>query len=445
VLRDLAVLYQATWDERLKPQLTAFLDLTLDAQLPNGKFLNITSNHYLDHALHLAAQALPDQNERIVQSLRRWYEFQGDWIDPRPGAAAIGPDSLWTAYALARATGQARYARAAILTARGQALSVADSDTAWNGMTAFPAHLAGPILRDWPIALKLAEESAQAGDLDQFPPLTHFHAQFPLTSDQKAQSPESRGRHIVLVLNNSGDPFTVNLHFLMHNQGLRGPAWARVYAPNGDRLVEVKRDIEQSGTDAAAVQGLPLSVPGAGKGVYTVETWRSYGALPVFAKSSTGKVVHYLPPGRRCLCSPTFGGVAWGRPQNDAEIAIGYPADLAEGRIVAIDSAHRLLASSRITGTQEADTLLGRRQSPKGEPCRLRPPIRPGLCGLSSCNLDWHSFQEIRGLQPWIASAKEEWFDPAEYPHPDWDQLLGPLHDRGLRPQPRQRGGAARE
>ena len=420
VVKDLAALYEATWDRRLLPYLRAYLDLTLGAQLPNGQFLNITSNHYLDQPLLLAARALPDRREQIVQALKKWYAFRGDWIAPRPGSAATGPHSLWTAYALYRSTKDARYRKAAVLTARAQALCVADNGTIWNGMTAFPAHLAGPILRDWPAAMKSAESDPTA--TPGFAPLTHLNGQLPLTKEQKAQWPKSRGRHVMLTLNETGKPCQVNLHFTMHNQGGRQTSRVRVHAPDGKIVVDRTLHVEASRTDPKAVQGVTVDLPAAGRGVYAVEFWRKIRALPVYALSSTGKLVHYMPEGQRAFCSPTFGGRVWFPTEAGKEVSIGFPHRFPLGRLVALDPDDRVVATSRITGTAERKSWVGMRQLPVGVGLRFKPK-RAGLYSFSAGNWNWHGVQAIRGMKPWFATSREAWFDPEKHSCPDLKAL----------------------
>jgi len=426
VVKDLAALYEATWDDRLLAYLRAYLDLMLDAQLDNGKFLNITSNHYLDQPLLLAARALPDQGPRILNALRKWHEFTGDPVRTRTGASGAGPVSLWTMHALAKETGDTRFADIAGQVARARAWCVVDDEGDWRGLSRFEAHLAGPTLRDWPAAMAAIAESRSQQSAADLAPLRYFNAQLPVSeADTKSGS---RGRHVVLVLDSEDRPFRLDLHFMMHNQGTKKPVRVRVFAPDDSPVTDKMHFVEASKTDPTAKQGLAVDLTTDGKkGVYAFEIWSKQGALPTSAVSSTGKVVHYIPAGRRVMCSPIWGGQAWFEPEGDTEVEIGDPHNFPQARIVAFAPDGKVVGSNRTTETVESKTWLGFRQLPKGEPCRFKPdPKTKGLYSFVCGSFDWHGFHELRGMKPFIASRKEEWFDATQYPCPDLNRFQEP-------------------
>lgn len=426
VVKDLAALYEATWDERLLAHLQAYLDLMLDAQLENGKFLNITSNHYLDQPLLIAARALPDQKPRILNALKKWHEFIGDPVRARTGSSGAGPVSLWTMYALAKETGEPHYVDMAGQVARARAWCVADGEGDWRGLSRFEAHLAGPTLRDWPAAMAALAELPSQQSAAKLAPLRYFNAQLPVSeADTKAGC---RGRHVVLVLDSEDRPIRLDLHFMMHNQGTKKPVRVRVFAPDGNRVADEMHFAEASKTDPTAVQGFAVDVPvDRHKGVYAFEIWSKQGALPTSAVSSTGKLVHYMPPGRRVMCSPIWGGQAWFEPEGDAEVLIGDPHNFPQARIVAFAPDGKVVGTNRITETVQSKTWLGLRQLPKGEPCRFEPaPKTTGLYSFVCSSFDWHGFHELRGMKPFIASRKEEWFDATQHPCPDLRRLEEP-------------------
>jgi len=424
VVKDLAALYEATWDERLLAYLREYIELTLDAQLENGKFLNITSNHYLDQPLLIAARALPDQRDRILGALQKWHEFAGDPLHARTGSSGRGPMSLWTVYALAERGGNPHYVEVATQVARARAWCVVEDSGDWRGMVRFHAHLAGPTLRDWPVAMAMLAESKPKESPPQLAPLRFFNARLPVAPvDEKAGC---RGRHVALVLDKEDRPVRVDLHFMMHNQGTRKPVRVRVFAPGGDSVSDSIRFVEASRTDSKAVQGFAIDIPADGqKGVYALEIWSKQGALPTRVDSSAGKVVHYMPPGRRGMSSPVWGGQAWFEPEGDQEVVIGDPHGFPAARTVAFDPAGNIVGSSRITETVQTKTWLGLRQLPKGEPCRFRPkPDKKGLYSFVCASFDWHALHDLRGMKPFIAASKEEWFDPTQYPCTDLSRFL---------------------
>jgi hypothetical protein len=135
----------------------------------------------------------------------------------------------------------------------------------------------------------------------------------------------------------------------------------------------------------------------------------------------------YMPPGRRGMSSPVWGGQAWFQPEGDQEVVIGDPHGFPAARLVAFDTAGGVVGSSRITGTAETETWLGLRQLPKGEPCRFTPkPGKKGLYSFVCASYDWHALHELRGMKPFIAARKEEWFDPTQYPCMDLSRFLMP-------------------
>jgi hypothetical protein len=132
-----------------------------------------------------------------------------------------------------------------------------------------------------------------------------------------------------------------------------------------------------------------------------------------------------MPAGRRAFCSPTFGGVAWGRPKADREVIVPFPhSNFPDGRSVAVDVTHNVIASTRIKKTQSIDPSLGMREVPVGEPCRFGPTSSDAPVGISVCSRDWHAVREVQGMRHFFASTQKEWFDPARYPCPDLAALF---------------------
>jgi hypothetical protein len=283
-----------------------------------------------------------------------------------------------------------------------------------------------PMLRDWVIAIAdQAERGKNEESLTTGPPL-FFNAQLPLPEGEDEGWEKSRGRHLVLALVKEGQPLTVNLHFMMHNQGRKNTLRVRVTDPENRRVADILREIENSYTEPEAVQGIAVQIPTGPGGVYAIELWSKVGAYPVRAESTDGKVVHVLPPGRRAVCSPTFGGQGWFRPKGNGEILIGYPGNFPGARVIAFDPSGRIAGASQIHSTRLVETNVGPRQQPVGKPCRFQPdPNAQGLYSFITANNDWHAVREMRGMLPWVSGREESWFDPHEYPHPDLIRLIG--------------------
>ncbi len=416
LLRELAVLYEATWRPELKEQLEAYLDLTLDARMDDGNFLGVTSNHYLDQPLLTTARALPKRRLEIMNALRRWNRYQGDAVQLESGRGGTGPGSMWTRHELAALDGNPEFRAANIRLARTQTLAIGNDANEWRGLAPFEAHIAGPILRDWVVAM--------AGDSDSKPitglsPLLHFNSRLPL--DKATGNASGRtGRHVALLLKPDAKELQIGLHFSLHNMGTRVEHDLKAFDPKGTEIdrrsfytQKLRKPDDQQGIDIRIEARHPVGVY-----VLVINT-----VAPVCVVSSAGKVVHYLPPGLRALVSPQWGGQAWFMPEEGAEVLIGNLPGTPHERVVALDGNHRIVATSRITGTRITKGTGGPRQIPIGEPCRFKPKTA-GLHSVVTAAGDWHASREIRGAKPWFAARKSEWFDPERHLMPDLTKLL---------------------
>jgi len=401
MIKDLAALYEATWRPELREQLLTYLDLTLKVQLTNGNFPGVKSNHYLDQGLLIAARALPEQRGRILDALRRWNAFNKD-----------APPALWTRHALGEASAEN------VRLARAQTLAIGDDANAWRGYAPFEAHLAGPILRDWVVAMAGQADGAVTPG---FAPLAHFNARLPLDK-ATGETTERSGRHVVLCLKPDGQALAVDLRFHLHNMGGRQEHQVRVVAPDGGE-VHARSFFTQllsvEGDQNAASLEIPKERP---PGVYTLVLQTH---APVCAEASSGKVVHYMPEGRRSFVSPHWGGQAWFMPAGTGEVVISQMTGAPQERIVALDPEGRVAATSRITGTKEAPSAGGARELPVGEDCRFTPG-KLELHSFVSAATDWHAARAIRGMKPWFSARREEWFDPETYPMANLANVLLP-------------------
>jgi len=208
----------------------------------------------------------------------------------------------------------------------------------------------------------------------------------------------------------------LRLREALHNFGTLAetPQRVRVYAPDGSLIADELHTVKVSYNKQFGRHNITVRVRADGrKGVYAFEVFTKPLALPMLAVSSTGKVVHYMPPGKRSLCSLQRGGQVCFEPAGDGEVYIGYPLPFAWARVAVLDPSGQLVASTRITGTDENGM-------PVGEPCRFKPdPKVAGLYTFVASNINWHWKNEIRGIKPYVSAKKEEWFDPTKYPCPD--------------------------
>jgi len=419
VVKDLAVLYEATWRDDLREYLEAYLDLMLDAQEKDGSFLGIKTNHYLDQPLNLAARALPKERRRILKALKCWREYQGDSIEARPGSSGAGPMSLWTTWNLAQARRDQPLHRMNAGIARGQAWCIGDENNVWRGFAPFPGHVAGPILRDWVIAMSgVPSDQSKPGEAS---PL-YLNAHLPLKPGTKPTFRE--GRHVVLALKEKGRALKVDFHLFLHNMGRKVVHPVTIFGPDGSQALEGEFFSNVVHKDGPVASGGSFRIPSgkpAGAYLFVVRS-----PAPVRVQASSGKVVHYVPEGRRTVCSPHQGGQVWFMPTGAADVSIGFAVNLPRGRAVVLDPEGQLAAQSRITGTDERKLWMGVRQLPTPELCRLpADAIKPGLYSFLSGNHDYKDYLDLRGMKPWLAARKSEWFDPTAHPCPDVEVVLG--------------------
>ena len=420
VLKDLSILYESTWDARLLPYATAYLDLTLDAQNAAGGFPGVKTNHYLDEAILIAGRVFG--MEKVIPALKKWEDAQGDSERPGAGAARSGPMSLWTLVALARATGDRSYLKTAAEVMNSQAAATGGEAGEWTGIHYLPGHEAGPALRDWPVVMsELARLPAGERPGGEFP-VVNFEGWLPIPADREKDG--WKERHIVLVLDERDEDFSARLSFLYHNAGGARPARVRVIAPDGALVSDTTRDYApmESGTPASAA--LTVAVPKDGKkGVYAFEVSHKSIRCSLYATSTTGKVVHYIPGTQLALNASPYAGQAWFEPSGKGPVAFGFPAGMVTGRMSVRGPDGREVAASRVTGSSPG-RKPGMVSFPAGEGIRF-DPAAPGLyqfVGVMTTKPG--NLMAISGVKPWFSSRKEWWFDAERYPMPDLKEIM---------------------
>jgi len=422
-LKDVCLLYEATWDPRLLPQAETYFRLTLDAQLPSGMFVGIKTNHYLDKTLQGAGRVM--DRTKTLEALRKWQAFLGDPRRAEVGCAISGPMSLWTMIELAGHTGDSTYRDVAAEVLRAQAAAVDDTPGSWYGLNPFPAHEAGPILRDWPVVI----QALAALPADQRPtacaPMLYFQALLPLSKAQQAEA--WKDRHVVLVLAERNEPLVVRLWFLAHNVGSPRKVRVRVIDPGGSVATTHEQSLRPGvladpGDPPMAIRIEPRGMTG----VYALEVLASIPRPALCADSSAGKLVYFAPTKQLSMCSPFYAGQAWFEPKGDEEVMIAPPLGRALGRMAIADADGRVVAVSRVAGTK---VLQGKGKAdsfPEAAPCRFRPKA-VALHSLSGgVTNSWHAAFTVSGIKPFVAARKSQWFDPSRHPCCDLDTLLTP-------------------
>jgi hypothetical protein len=416
MVKNLCVLYEATWDERLAGFARDLLAVMKEAQMPTGNFPNVKTNHYLDEPLLIAIRALGW--EPAGPMLQRWHECLGDPLRPGPAGNVNGPMSLWSSVVLHEKTGDARWLDAAVRTMNSQAASVAASGDRWDGLNNIPPHEAGPALRDWPAVmqalLKLPAEQRPTG----LRPIEAFHSMIKPTPEM--QKDGWGMRHLAYALCEDGKDFDLALTFAQQPE-----TWAmRVLRP--DKGVA----LEETGTLPAEKMaydkvGVKRKVPAGGqKGAFAIEVrakFRPDMPTTLFLRSGAGKLVHWLGGPQCNLFTSAYAGSFWFKPAGTGEASLSIMNQLdMVGRTIALGPDGRVVGESRVTGSKPVkpakDPASIAAELPAGDDCRFTPAAAAAgqlhafhLAGEHKPNRFW----VLKGVQPWVSATREEWFDPS--------------------------------
>lgn len=422
VLRDLAILYRVSWDSRLRDLTAKYLDYVVGAQQPTGWFPGITSPFYIDHALNHALRTFPHTGAE--QALLKWIAFHGDADKAGFAMRRSGACCLWSQVAASRISGERRYLDAAIRTARAQALAVDTGSSIFRGSLPLEANRTGPLMRGW--ITTVAAASARKELPTGLAPLMCFHGKLPLTTQQIQAN--WRGRHVALVLEEQDGALSLDLFFNLHNFNTleKRSVKVRVYGPQDKLCHEETCEIQATYQQQFGKPYCTVRLPADGKqGVYAFEIFTQQMAAPLHAHASTGKIVHFLPPGLRSFVSGAFvaGGATVFEPEPGAEVVVDYPGlpPLPNAGMTVLGPDGRIRARTRILSA-------GKDGSPdKAEPIRFTAKAeQPGLHSLVLGYWRHNGVQRIRGARPWFAASKHEWFDPEGHAMPDTSRFLVP-------------------
>ncbi len=474
VLGELALLYEGTHDARLRRRGEQFVDALSGAQARNGWLPGLKTTHWFSHSLGLAQRAFPTRSNQVLSIMKGWEGHVGNYARSGTNGSVDGPSSLWTMIALGDATHDRTYLEVAARLARTQALAVYPDEGDWRGYSVIPIHELGPVVRDWIAVMgRLAhvpKESRPTG----MAPMTHFNGGLPVSRDD----PTWRGRHVLYVLDAEDEDVRVQLDFLGRNSGAFNNVLIRVHDPAG-RVRERRDVVDNSPTEvmnlrnsrfvgalsAAQVssysKGKELRIPKDGqKGAYAIEVFSERLEYPIFARSSTGKVVHYLPPyvdragaidplelarsfrtHLPSMSSPSWSGQAWFMPDPSArEVELSYANAVTPSRrrvprtdprlewprIVAFGPDGRQVCS-----THPGGSIRQGRSNPVGEPCTFRSPDPGRLHSLVTANNNWHYRIFMSGVRPFFSSTRDEWFDPTAVRHVPPQRFLTPAASAG--------------
>lgn len=479
-LKELLILWQYSGDLNLYYKAHATLDAVLAAQrLNSGRFPKITSNHYLNQGLMMALNYFPSRAEEIKAALTDWHSYEGrPW--QRNRWASLGPTSLWSLIleddadeteAITRAVGVMRAQALGVF--KDTTEEVVDFRDKFNGITSFAAHTAGPILRDWLITMKAADEVDINTETAVVPTASHIHGRLPVDCKCMAQKWH---RHLALVKDAEGKGFSFSIEFNDKNMGSAPiPLVVEVYTPNGERhFIDTAHEIRSPGINArnptvteCTVTSVPCCTPGNSdqacegccgktafefsptsddglndegqltyhntvlpqipndtedillKGVYEIHIWTQADFPPAMrVRSSLGNVVNYMPDGPRTMVSNAFGGTLCVKTLSDHDFTVGPITDqkgliLTKG-ITGIlpEIGDELETSSDIIANNTLDYV------PYGGISKTLSVTRTGAPAeklrLFISNEDQRTTQSLAGLEPYIAFECDEWFDPTQ-------------------------------
>jgi hypothetical protein len=376
------------------------------------------NNHYLDQGLNLALRVYGP--ERVLPAIEKRLRYQGDVERAGVTGRRDGPTSLWSAVTVAQLRRDPRWLNVAAGLGRSRAWVVDDGDSSWRGLNPCPGHEAGPLLRDWTVVMAALAALPAKDEPPGVAPPAWVNANLPLSAeDQKTW----KARQVLLALKEKDEPIRVDCAFLCHNFGLLEPTpqKVRVFAPDGRLIAEHERDIQVCYDKQRGFETMSIEIPPDGRsaGVYVLEIWTRPLALPTVAVSSTGKLVHYLPPGLRNFSSPSYAGTVWFQPRGDEDVAFAFTG-LPWGRVTVLDADGKPVASSRLTGDAES-------RSPAAEPCRFRPAAKDErlFCAVTA-STDWHRLMDVRGIKPFVATQRQAWFDPTRQTCPPLARFAEP-------------------
>lgn len=425
MIKNLGVLYEATWDKRIKELLDEVLDLTLRSQLDSGNFPHVKTNHYLDQPLNVAARIYGW--EKLGPVIERWHRHIGDPVKAGPTGCVGGPLSLWTSINLFRHSGEKHWLDVAARVARTQVASLVDQPGIWEGLSSIHGHEAGPILRDWPIVMSELLKLPEAGRPQGFLPMPGLGSRLPVPADLR-QDGWSKLRHVCLVLDEDDSAQTHRLSLLQHPEKCR----YRVVDPSNKVMADTTFEVHWPSL-AYASAPVEITIPKDGlKGVYAIELYvfgREELVAPVSIQSP--RAVHVIPPGRRNFSAPLNTGAIWLKPVPGETLRFDWPLkQYVPGRFVLMSEAGNILAATRVTQTMDARKFPNPQRfaadMPWGPSLEYQgPKDEDELLRLIVPNSgDWHRWSEISGNRPWVSSRREQWFDPEKFPHPDLKSYL---------------------
>ena len=510
---ELAIVHEETHRPDLREIAESLLDAFLRCQADNGWLPGVKSDEWFSQALLIGARAFPERRGDILDLLEGWEDHVGTRDLPSMAGQMAGPFSLWTLYELERRTSAPVYGRALVGHAEASARSVhheiaaGTPDTGrWRGLSEIPGNKGAAAMRGWMVARARLADPALPRLVARLADMTYFRGQLPT----RIPYDPFESRHVIYVLDRRDTAFDVTLDFAGHNQGGGGRLEIRIHAPDTvdpaatpvshafvleNNLVDAALHFtaaDDLGTRSSYRKSRVISVPADGlRGAYAIEI-TARGSPPnlrypiaVAARSSTGRLVHYMPGfgerrerflalaaenGTYCAvplmnvsgepvqavqsgqspCSQVLanmraniGGVQqslgmaggfWFRPE-----APGTPVSM---QLVA-DVIHTPSAGALAIGTRRAPKVSverGRREvctsvvvgtdargNPVDSPCLFTPRTVRKRHRAVLLNEGGNLRLHTKNVAPFLSASRREWFDPERFDRADPEAFLVPM------------------
>jgi hypothetical protein len=493
-LGELAALYEQTNNPQLAALAGELVQRLVASQARNGWLPGIKTNFWFSDALLRARRAFPAHAPAIDEVLRKFEEHLGNYLMPSispiplpPGAPSMpgtveGPTSLWTLITLEQGGAGAGYLEVAAKTALAQALSVYPKGGEYRGLTALDIQYLGHQVRGWTATMARLRQLPVQDRPVGAAPMPYFHSGLATHLPVPPQTERAwDGRHVLYVLEPSDTAFTVDLDF--SSVGLAHDLLIRIHRPDGVALtpIEAKTDARPvetfTGYPVIELEALskyqkgvhiPIAADGV-QGAYAIEVYSNdlhAAEVPaIWARSSLGKVVHYIPslvertdtalcptptscppnlPGRNTLYQiykqdgGTVAGGAFGPSHADSGQFWFMPKSAGEGvelgffsyglpmswdpepagpffpvynprwqRVVAFRADGTEVGATQIVATDTTDPF----HLPVGSACSFEPNAA-ALHSAVTTNGYWHFSLHTAGALPFLSSTQAQWFDP---------------------------------
>lgn len=425
MIKNLGAIYEATWDADVKQLMDEVVELVLASQLESGNFPHVKTNHYTDQTLAIGERIYGW--EKFGEAITRWHTHLGDTARPGASGCVAGPQSVWLAKLVYDHDNDRHWAEAAAAMTMSQADAVACDGGDWEGFSAMAVHEAGPILRDWPIAMALMKQAGITEASAPRRPVAGFYSRIAVPEAQQREG-WSKLRHVMLVLDeNDGD---VQVDFTFRSTTYH----VRAIAPDGAVVVDEERTYE---VPRIAFEGELQSVtlPSDGKkGVYAIEidiAGRDEHMTPLHATSSTGKLVHLMPEGQLGIMASRDASRFYLKAQPGRTLEVSWPVGfVVTGRNALSDADGNVVAETHITQETTPRPVRVMRLFATGLPWALplRYDVPAGDDTLYAVDLahrgDYHRWTELKNNRPYVSGQRGQWFDPETYPHPDLGTYL---------------------